>query len=255
MQASRPSRATWTYFTSSWIGRPSAGRCALRKRRWSWASIRATTASTGSGKRRSIHGEICMTGRGSGVWKTSRSDDPLHPGRAALRVGRDHESVGAGPVVIPAPAVDDPGAVDALGGPDQHGDGIPRTSGSGERADAARTLVTEAHPARVPVRKPRPSPSGGKADGRREGLSPATRPGAARPGMPRTAPCPGTPLGVAGRPGTSGTPPSGARPPRGPRPAARVRPGSPPGGHGRRRTPGSPGPPARRTPPPPRGGR
>jgi hypothetical protein len=73
MQASRPSRATWTYFTSSKIGRPSAGRWDLRKRRWSWAWIRAITASTGSGKRRSIHGEISITGRGSGVWKTSRS--------------------------------------------------------------------------------------------------------------------------------------------------------------------------------------
>src|SRR5215204_2960359 len=107
MQASRPSRATWMYLTSSKNGIASRGRWALRKRRWVCASISSMTASRWSPKRLSIHGEIFITGCGSGVLlKDQQRDDALHPGRAAFGIGRDDDVVRTGPVAVPPPAVD-----------------------------------------------------------------------------------------------------------------------------------------------------
>src|ERR1700731_3696228 len=54
--------------------------------------------------------------------KHEEADNALHPGRAALRVCRDNDIVGARYVMSPASAVDYPGAVFALGRRDEHPD-------------------------------------------------------------------------------------------------------------------------------------
>jgi hypothetical protein len=56
-----------------------------------------------------------------GALEDEEAHDPLHPGGAAFGVGRDDDVVAARSIVPPAPAVEDPGAILAGGGLDQHG--------------------------------------------------------------------------------------------------------------------------------------
>src|SRR5687768_4404602 len=55
-----------------------------------------------------------------------QANDPLHPGRAALRISRDDDVVRTRPIRTPAPAVDDPGSIFAPRALDEHGDSLPR---------------------------------------------------------------------------------------------------------------------------------
>src|SRR5829696_9135816 len=57
----------------------------------------------------------------------------------------DHDVIGAGPIVLPAPAVDNPGAIDALSGLDQHGSTTPKTMHQASEATPPLSLPGQAN--------------------------------------------------------------------------------------------------------------
>ena len=86
-------------------GIPSSGVCVLMNRRCGWAASRSTPSACGSTSR-SSQGDSSVSGAGSsGVPEDQQRADHLHPGRAALGPGADHDVAVAEREAGPAGAV------------------------------------------------------------------------------------------------------------------------------------------------------